>query len=145
MCLAVPLKIVEIDGLNAVGEVEGLRRRMRLDFIKEPKLGEYVIVHAGFAIERLPEQRRRELEYLRKIYPSLLITGPFSIVLGFTGGLMALGDRLKLRSMVVADKDDLTYIASEEAAIRRMEPDAENIRMPAGGEAVIIKLKEGTF
>ena len=55
MCLAVPLKIVEIDGLNGVGEVEGLRRRMRLDFIKDPKLGEYVIVHAGFAIERLPE------------------------------------------------------------------------------------------
>ena len=56
MCLAVPLKIVEINGLDAVGEVEGLRRRMRLDFIKEPKLGEYVI-HAGFAIERLPEKQ----------------------------------------------------------------------------------------
>ena len=55
MCLAVPLKIIEIDGMNGVGEVEGLRRNMRLDFIKEPKLGEYVIVHAGFAIERLPE------------------------------------------------------------------------------------------
>lgn len=57
MCLAVPLKIVEIDGKNGVGEVEGLRRNMRLDFIKEPKLGEYVIVHAGFAIERLPEKQ----------------------------------------------------------------------------------------
>ena len=57
MCLAVPLKIVEIDGLDAFGEVEGLRRRMRLDFIKEPKVGEYVIVHAGFAIERLPEKQ----------------------------------------------------------------------------------------
>ena len=57
MCLAVPLKIDEIDGLDAVGEVEGLRRRMRLDFIKEPKVGEYVIVHAGFAIERLPEKQ----------------------------------------------------------------------------------------
>ena len=57
MCLAVPLKIVEIDGRDAVGEVEGLRRRMRLDFIKEPKVGEYVIVHAGFAIERLPEKQ----------------------------------------------------------------------------------------
>ena len=57
MCLAVPLKIVEIDGLNAVGEVEGLRRRMRLDFIKEPKMSKYVIVHAGFAIERLPEKQ----------------------------------------------------------------------------------------
>ena len=60
MCLAVPLKIVEIDGLDAVGEVEGLRRKMRLDFIREPKVGEYVIVHAGFAIERLPEKQALE-------------------------------------------------------------------------------------
>ncbi|HIQ78806.1 MAG TPA: HypC/HybG/HupF family hydrogenase formation chaperone [Candidatus Scatomorpha intestinavium] len=59
MCLAVPLKIVEIDGLNGVGEVEGLRRRMRLDFIKEPRVGEYVIVHAGFAIERLSEEQAK--------------------------------------------------------------------------------------
>ena len=58
--MAVPLKIVEIDGLDAVGEVEGLRRRMRLDFIREPKVGEYVIVHAGFAIERLPEKQALE-------------------------------------------------------------------------------------
>ena len=60
MCLAVPLKRVELNGLDAVGEVEGLRRRMRLDFIKEPKIGEYVIVHAGFAIERLPEEQALE-------------------------------------------------------------------------------------
>lgn len=60
MCLAVPLKIVEIDGLDAVGEVEGLRRKMRLDFIREPRVGEYVIVHAGFAIERLPEKQALE-------------------------------------------------------------------------------------
>ena len=59
MCLAVPLKIVAIDGLNGVGEVEGLRRRMRLDFIKEPRVGEYVIVHAGFAIERLGEEQAK--------------------------------------------------------------------------------------
>ena len=59
MCRAVPLKIVEIDGLNGVGEVEGLRRRMRLDFIKEPRVGEYVIVHAGFAIERLGEEQAK--------------------------------------------------------------------------------------
>ena len=60
MCLAVPLKIVEIKGLDAVGEVEDLRRRMRLEFIKEPTLGEYVIVPAGFAIERLPEKQALE-------------------------------------------------------------------------------------
>ena len=84
-------------------------------------------------------------KYLRTIFPSLLITGPFSIILGFDGGLMALNDRLKLRSMVVGEKDDEVLIASEEAAIRIMEPEAENIWSPAGGEPVIVKVKEGAF
>ena len=83
--------------------------------------------------------------YLRTMFPSLLITGPFSIVLGFNGGLMALNDRLKLRSMVVGEKDDKVYIASEEAAIRTMEPNAENIWAPAGGEPVIVKVKDGAY
>ncbi len=90
-------------------------------------------------------EKKEKLAYLRTVFPSLLVTGPFSIVLGFTGGLMALNDRLKLRSMVVGEKDDKVYIASEEAAIRTMEPDAENIWAPAGGEPVIVKVKEGEF
>ena len=58
---------------------------------------------------------------------------------------MALNDRLKLRSMVIGEKDDKVFIASEEAAIRVMEPDAQNIQAPAGGEAVIVKVKDGAF
>ncbi len=96
-------------------------------------------------IERKNVEERERLTYLRKVFPSLLITGPFSIVLGFEGGLMALNDRLKLRSMVVGEKDDKVFIASEEAAIRVMEPEAENIYAPAGGEPVIIQVKEGKF
>ena len=96
-------------------------------------------------IARRPEEQRRTLQYLRTVFPSLLITGPFSIVLGYTGGIMALNDRLKLRSMVVGEKDDRVFIASEEAAIRTMEPDAENIWAPAGGEPVIIQVKEGAY
>lgn len=96
-------------------------------------------------ISRKSGAEREKLTYLRSVYSSLLVTGPFSIVLGYTGGLMALNDRLKLRSMVVGEKDDLTFIASEEAAIRVMEPDAENIYAPAGGEAVIVNVKEGAF
>ena len=38
----------------------GMRRKIRVDFIEDPKIGEYVIVHAGFAIERLPEKQARE-------------------------------------------------------------------------------------
>ena len=60
MCLAVPLKLIEIDGKNAVGESMGMQRKLRVDFIPEPKIGDYVIVHAGFAIERLPEKQALE-------------------------------------------------------------------------------------
>ncbi|MDD5947755.1 MAG: hypothetical protein PUC41_08195 [Oscillospiraceae bacterium] len=88
---------------------------------------------------------KQKHEYLRTVFPSLLITGPFSIVFGFNGGLMALNDRLKLRSMVVGEKNDKVFIASEEAAIRVMEPNAENIYAPAGGEPVIITVKEGAI
>ena len=56
---------------------------------------------------------------------------------------MALNDRLKLRSMVVGEKDDKVYIASEESAIRTMEPDVEHLYAPAGGEPVIVRVKEG--
>ena len=88
---------------------------------------------------------KEKYTFLRTVFPSLLITGPFSIVLGFNGGLMALNDRLKLRSMVVGKKDDKVYIASEEAAIRTMEPNAENIWAPAGGEPVIVYVKDGAY
>ncbi len=90
------------------------------------------------------EDRKKHI-YLRTMFPSLLITGPFSIVLGFHGGLMALNDRLKLRSMVVGEKGNNVYIASEEAAIRAMEPEAENIWAPAGGKPVIVKVKDGVY
>ena len=96
-------------------------------------------------ISRKDDEEAGQLAYLRKIYSSLLVTGPFSIVLGFDGGLMALNDRLKLRSMVVGSKDDKVFISSEEASIRVMEPDAENIYAPAGGEPVIIRVEEGCY
>lgn len=57
MCLAVPLKLVEINGRTAIGEAMGVSREIRVDFIRDPKPGEYVIVHAGFAIERLSQQQ----------------------------------------------------------------------------------------
>ncbi len=57
MCLAIPLRIVEINGKDGVGEANGLRRKVRLDFIREPMVGDYVMVHAGFAIERMNEEQ----------------------------------------------------------------------------------------
>lgn len=60
MCLAIPLKLIEIEGAEAVAEAAGFRRKIRVDFIDKPRVGEHVIVHAGFAIERLDEQAAAE-------------------------------------------------------------------------------------
>ena len=60
MCLAIPFQLIEINGTTAVGEALGMKRGIRVDFIPEPKVGDYVIVHAGFAIERLGEQQALE-------------------------------------------------------------------------------------
>ena len=78
-----------------------------------------------------------------KACDGLLITGPFSILLGFEGGMMALNDRLKLRSMVAAERGDIVYVASEEAAIRIIAPELDKIWSPAGGEPVIVTLNGG--
>lgn len=94
-------------------------------------------------IEDMPEEEKETLTYLRNTFASELITGPFSIIVGFDGGLMALNDRLKLRSMVIGEKDDMVYIASEESAIRIIQNDLDKVYAPKGGEGVIITVDGG--
>ena len=58
--------------MDAVGEKDGVRRKIRIDLLKDPKVGEYVIVHAGFAIERLnEEQALLDLEVAREVEDAL--------------------------------------------------------------------------
>ncbi len=103
------------------------------------------VISASFwsTIEEKSEEERRQEVFLRKAFPSLLITGPFSIIFGFTGGLMALNDRLKLRSMVCAEKGDFAFVSSEECGIRVIEPELDSIFAPAGGQPVIYTLRKG--
>ena len=68
MCLAVPLKITEVNGNQGMGEQNGVKRPVRLELLKDPKPGEYVIVHAGYAIERLKkEQALADIEAFREL------------------------------------------------------------------------------
>lgn len=72
MCLAIPLKLIEINGKTATGEAMGMTRQVRVDFIKDPQVGDYVMVHAGFAIERLPEsQAMTDLEAWEEVGAAL--------------------------------------------------------------------------
>jgi hydrogenase expression/formation protein HypC len=67
MCLAIPSKIVEIkDGLGII-DVDGVIRKVSLLLLEDPKVGEYVIVHAGFAIHKIDESAAMEsLKLLRE-------------------------------------------------------------------------------
>lgn len=93
-------------------------------------------------IARMPKEKRDEATYLRNAFAGMLVTGPFSILVGFNGGMMALNDRLKLRSMVCAEQGDAVYVASEECAIREIAPDVDNIWAPRGGEPFVVTLNE---
>lgn len=93
-------------------------------------------------IDRMePEQAKFETA-LRMAYSSALVNGPFSVILGSEEGLLALNDRLKLRALMVGEKNSMVYLASEQAAIEIVCPDAENIRAIDGGVPFVVQLDE---
>ena len=73
MCLAVPGKIVSIDGTDPVfrsGKVSfaGIQKQVNLAYVPEAKVGDYVLVHVGFAIGTIDEAEAEEVfEYLREM------------------------------------------------------------------------------
>jgi len=69
MCLGIPAKLVEIEDSTA-GKVEigGIRRRINLSLVEDVRIGDYVIVHAGFAITKLDKEEAEEtLKILREL------------------------------------------------------------------------------
>lgn len=60
MCLAIPMKVLKIEGDRAIVSSGGVRRSIGINFLKNPKVGDYVIVHAGFAIEKLDTVKAEE-------------------------------------------------------------------------------------
>lgn len=72
MCLAIPLKVVAVDGSKIRVESAGLVREARADFLPGLKEGDFVIVHAGFAIEKLDEEQARlDLEAWEEVTDAL--------------------------------------------------------------------------
>jgi hydrogenase expression/formation protein HypC len=69
MCLAIPSKIVSIDGDTAIIDVDGVKRQASVMLLNDIKTGDYVIVHAGFAIHKLDEASALEsLQLMREIF-----------------------------------------------------------------------------
>ncbi|HIV16596.1 MAG TPA: HypC/HybG/HupF family hydrogenase formation chaperone [Candidatus Alectryocaccobium stercorigallinarum] len=68
MCLALPMKIIKADPPHATGEAGGLTQDIRIDFVNDVKPGEYVVVHAGFAIQKMSDEEALEnIRFLKEI------------------------------------------------------------------------------
>ncbi len=93
-------------------------------------------------IVRMDPKRAAFETALRTTYSSALVNGPFSVILGSEEGLLAINDRLKLRALMVAEKGSMVYLASEQAAIEIVCPDAENVRSIEGGVPFVVQLDE---
>lgn len=68
MCLAVPAKIIERTDLMATVDISGVTRQVSLMLLPEAKLGEYVLIHAGFAIQAIDEEEaHKTLELFKEL------------------------------------------------------------------------------
>lgn len=60
MCLGIPGKILKINGPTATVDVAGTRKDASIELMRDASVGDYVIIHAGFAIEKVDEEKARE-------------------------------------------------------------------------------------
>ena len=66
MCLGIPVKILEKQGTSGIGEIGGVKRKVDLRFLEDIEIGDYVILHAGFAIQKLDKNEAAETLSLLK-------------------------------------------------------------------------------
>ena len=71
MCLGIPMKIIEIHENMGYVEINNVKREIGLMLIEDPQIGDWVIVHAGFAISKLEEYEAEESLKLIKMAASI--------------------------------------------------------------------------
>jgi len=94
-------------------------------------------------IDRMSPERRDVARAIRAVYGGALLNGPFSVLVGHSRGMVGFNDRIKLRPMVAARKDDMFFIASEEGAIREVCPHPDSVQHAEGGVPIVGKLRNG--
>ncbi|MDD4873457.1 MAG: glutamine amidotransferase family protein [Dehalococcoidales bacterium] len=94
-------------------------------------------------IDRMPPKEHELVQALRQVYGSLMLNGPFAVLIAHHGELIGLTDRIRLRPLTIGEKGDMVYLSSEESAIRLVSPELDRAWIPMGGEPVITRLKIG--
>ena len=94
------------------------------------------------SIERSPPEEQGLFRTLRQVYGSLLLNGPFTVIIAHQGEMIGLTDRIRLRPLTVGTKESVLYLSSEESAIRLVCPDLDNAWIPMGGQPIVGSLKK---
>ncbi len=92
-------------------------------------------------IERCSVHEQKLLRTLRQVYGSLLLNGPFTVIIAHHGEMIGLTDRIRLRPLTVGTKGSVLYLSSEESAIRLICPGLDRAWIPMGGEPIVGNLK----
>ncbi len=92
-------------------------------------------------IDQMEPKKKLALRAMRQTYGSLLMNGPFSIIVAHHGEMIGLTDRIKLRPMIAATKGDSLYLSSEEASIRLVSPMLDKLWTARGGEPLIGRVR----
>jgi len=88
-------------------------------------------------IERRPPKEQELFQALRQVYGSLLLNGPFTVIIAHQGEMIGLTDRIRLRPLTAGIKNQKLYLSSEESAIRLICPQLDEAWIPMGGEPII--------
>jgi glutamate synthase domain-containing protein 1 len=93
-------------------------------------------------IERMAPGEQALYHTLRQVYSSILVNGPFTVIIARGGEMIGLTDRIRLRPLTASVRGDRLYLSSEEAAIRAVCPELDRVWTPVGGEPIVGRLGE---
>ncbi|AFK86246.1 MULTISPECIES: class II glutamine amidotransferase [Thermoanaerobacterium] len=93
-------------------------------------------------VERMSLKEKELYHSLKIIYSKALLNGPFSLIVTYDNGFIAINDRIKLRPLTAASHGDVIYVASEESAIRQVCKNPDRVWIPKGGEPVIAEIDQ---
>jgi glutamate synthase domain-containing protein 1 len=91
-------------------------------------------------IERMEPQEQALCRTLRQVYAGLLVNGPFTVIIAREGQMIGLTDRIRLRPLTAASRGSRLYLSSEEAPIRLISRELDQVWTPVGGEPVVGRL-----
>jgi glutamate synthase domain-containing protein 1 len=91
-------------------------------------------------MDEMSEDEKQIYRAIRQTYGSILLNGPFTVIIARAGEMLGLGDRVRLRPLAAAVNEDILYVSSELSTISLVDPEVKDSWTPLGGEPIVGRL-----